>query len=67
MHYRLFLMPVAALVAVIGITAAVWARAPLTPTVDWRRMERICAANGGLWERTTVGGACIDTDRWLLD
>ena len=62
MHKRLVLAPVAALVAVIGIAAAVWARAPITPAaVDWRKIEKLCAANGGYYYRIDGGGACIDT------
>jgi hypothetical protein len=60
MHYRLYLMPVAALVAVIGIAAAVWASVPARISgVDWRRIERLCIANGGDYQRTEGGGACI--------
>ena len=58
MHKRLFLLPVAALESVIGIAAAVWASAPVT--VDWRRIEKLCVANGGYYYRTDGGGACID-------
>ena len=62
MHKRLVLAPVAALVAVIGIAAAVWARAPITPAaVDWRKIEKLCAVNGGYYYRIDGGGACIDT------
>ena len=56
MHKRLVLAPVAALVAVIGIAAA-----PTTPAaVDWRKIEKLCAANGGYYYRIDGGGACID-------
>ena len=38
--------------AVIGIAAAVWARAPITPAaVDWRKIEKLCAANGSYYYR----------------
>ena len=56
------LLPVAALVAVAGIAAAVWASAPApSDAVDWRRIEQLCLANGGYYYRTEGGGACIDT------
>jgi hypothetical protein len=55
-------LPVAALVAVTGIAAAaVWASAPARPiAVDWRRIEKLCIANGGYYQRTNGGGACIE-------
>ena len=53
---RLF-VPVAALVAVIGIAAAVWASSPAPPVdVDWRRIEKLCVTNGGYYSRTDGGG-----------
>jgi len=56
------LLPVAALVAVAGIAAAVWASAPAPPVaIDWRRIEKLCMANGGYYQRTDGGGACIET------
>jgi hypothetical protein len=60
MRKRLFLVPLASLVAVTGIAAAVWASvsAPISG-VDWRRIERLCIANGGDYQRTEGGGACI--------
>ncbi len=57
-----------ALVAIAGIAAVVWASAPDTRgAVDPRRIERICKANGGHWERTGDGGACIDAVDWHLE
>jgi hypothetical protein len=54
-------LPVAALVAVTGIAAAVWARTPAHPiAADWRRIEKLCIANGGYYQRTNGGGACIE-------
>jgi hypothetical protein len=62
------LMVFTALVAIAGIAAVVWASAPVTPGgVDARRIHEICLANGGHWERTGDGGACIDTTEWYLD
>ena len=55
------LLPVAALAAVAGIAAAVWASAPAPPVAtDWRRIEQLCLANGGYYYRIDGGGACID-------
>ena len=55
------ILPVAALVAITGIAAAVWASAPAQPAaVDWRRIEKLCIANGGYYQRTNGGGACIE-------
>jgi len=66
MHKRLFLVQVAALVAVIGIAAAVRARPPITPAaVDWRKIEKLCVANGGYYYRINGGGACIDMSESL--
>jgi hypothetical protein len=54
-------LPIAALVAVTGIAAAVWASAPAQLiAVDWRRIEKLCIANGGYYQRTDGGGACIE-------
>jgi hypothetical protein len=54
-------LPVAALAAVAGIAAAVWASAPApSVAVDWRHIEQLCFANGGYYYRTDGGGACID-------
>jgi len=55
-------MPVAALVAVAGVAAAVWATAPAASvSVVWRRIEKLCMANGGFYQRNKGGGACIET------
>ena len=54
-------LPAVALVVVTGIAAAVWAGAPARPlTVDWRKIEKVCVANGGYYQRTDGGGACIE-------
>jgi hypothetical protein len=54
-------LPFAALVAITGVAAAVWASAPAQPVaIDWRRIEKICIANGGHYQRTDGGGACIE-------
>jgi len=32
-----------------------------------QRIEKICVANGGHWERTAEGGACLDPNEPLHD
>ena len=65
MHKQLFLLPGATL-AVIGIAAGVWATVPVTPVaVDWRRIEKLCVANGGYYYRADGGGACIEMSESL--
>jgi len=60
------LLPAALLVAVAGIAAAVWASAPAPPVaVDWRRIEKLCMANGGYYYRIDGGGACIEMSESL--
>ena len=67
LRFARLLLLFTALVAIAGIAAVVWASVPLMPgAVDPRRIEQICVANGGHWERTGDGGACLATD-WLLD
>ena len=34
---------------------------------DSERVQKICVANGGHWQRTGAGGACIDITEWSLD
>ena len=68
LRFARLLLVFTALVAIAGIAAVVWASAPDTPgAVDPQRIEQICKANGGHWQRTGEGGACIDAGEWHLD
>lgn len=56
------------IVVLIVTTAAASLLASARGTDDHaQRIERICVANGGHWERTGAGGACLDNNEWLLD
>jgi hypothetical protein len=59
------LIAIAALI-VTTVTASLLASARGSDD-DARRVEKICVANGGHWERTGTGGACLDNREWLLE
>lgn len=65
-RYTPLLLSVAALVSVAGIAVAVRASAPAPlAEAEWRRIEKICVANGGYYHRTDGGGACLEASEDL--